>query len=143
MSKEGSTISGLMDSFAVAISMSLQYGVPLRVLVNKFTHTRFEPSGYTTNKDIPIAKSLIDYIFRWFDLKFHPNGDNGHVGKTAQPALLQASGSQTANGGDDDLNEHLAHLQADAPPWPDCGTIMIRAGACYKCPNCGVTSGCG
>jgi ribonucleoside-diphosphate reductase alpha chain len=82
MSKEGSTISGLMDSFAVAVSMCLQYGVPLRVLVNKFSHSRFEPAGYTTNKDIPIAKSLMDYIFRWFDLKFHPNGDNGHLGKT-------------------------------------------------------------
>lgn len=81
MSKEGSTISGLMDSFAVAVSMCLQYGVPLRVLVNKFSHSRFEPSGYTNNKEIPIAKSLMDYIFRWFDLRFHPNGDNGHIGK--------------------------------------------------------------
>ncbi|MDQ3813952.1 MAG: intein-containing adenosylcobalamin-dependent ribonucleoside-diphosphate reductase, partial [Armatimonadota bacterium] len=135
MSKEGSTISGLMDSFAVAISMALQYGVPLRVLVNKFMHSRFEPSGYTTNKDIPIAKSLMDYIFRWFDLKFHPNGDNGHVGKAVQPALIQASSvssAQTSSSGGDDMNEHLAHLQMDAPPCPDCGTIMIRAGACYK-----------
>jgi ribonucleoside-diphosphate reductase alpha chain len=137
MSKEGSTISGLMDSFAVAVSMSLQYGVPLRVLVNKFTHSRFEPSGYTTNKDIPIAKSLMDYIFRWFDLKFHPNGDNGHFGKAAhgQASLLEA--------GHEDLNPHLAGLQIDAPPCTECGTIMIRAGACYKCPNCGTTSGCG
>jgi len=155
MSKEGSTISGLMDSFAVSISMALQYGVPLRVLVNKFVHTRFEPSGYTTNKDIPIAKSLMDYIFRWFDLKFHPNGDNGHIGKhevhtvtasSAQPTL-QVNGTQpqTASGGagGDDLNNHLAHLQQDAPPCPECGTIMTRAGACYKCSNCGTTSGCG
>ena len=168
MSKEGSTISGLMDSFAVSISMALQYGVPLSVLVKKFTHTRFEPSGYTTNKEIPIAKSLMDYIFRWFDLRFHPNGDNGHAGKVhtihapsrdvsakanganglngsangtangnAQPTLLTESG----NG--NDLNGSLAHLQTDAPPCTDCGTIMVRAGACYKCPNCGSTSGCG
>ena len=146
MSKEGSTISGLMDSFAVAVSMSLQYGVPLRVLVNKFVHSRFEPAGYTTNKDIPIAKSLMDYIFRWFDLKFHPNGDNGHVGKTVQPALLTAPPSpagHASHSGSDDMNSHLAHLQADAPPCTDCGTIMVRAGACYKCPNCGATSGCG
>ena len=147
MSKEGSTISGLMDSFAVAVSMSLQYGVPLRVLVNKFTHSRFEPSGYTTNKDIPIAKSLMDYIFRWFDLKFHPNGDNGHVGKvvttgtaSTQNTLLEP---QAAGGGGDDMNDHLSHLQADAPPCTECGTIMVRAGACYKCLNCGATSGCG
>ena len=65
MSKEGSTISGLMDAFATAISLTLQYGVPLEALVNKFTHMRFEPSGFTKNPEIPIAKSLVDYIFRW------------------------------------------------------------------------------
>ncbi len=148
MSKEGSTISGLMDSFAVAISMCLQYGVPLRVLVNKFSHSRFEPSGYTTNKEIPIAKSLMDYIFRWFDLRFHPNGSNGHLGKaehapsavvsSAQPTLL------TSDGGDGhDNHGHGFQTQTDAPPCTECGTLMIRAGACYKCPNCGTTSGCG
>ncbi len=88
MNKEGSTISGLMDSFAVAISMALQYGVPLKVLVNKFMHTRFEPSGYTTNREIPIAKSLMDYIFRWFDLKFQPNGDDN--APAHEPSLLDA-----------------------------------------------------
>ena len=70
MAKEGSTVSGLMDSFATAISLALQYGVPLQVLVDKFSHTRFEPSGFTGNPDIPIAKSIIDYIFRWLSLKF-------------------------------------------------------------------------
>ncbi|HEX8553025.1 MAG TPA: vitamin B12-dependent ribonucleotide reductase [Abditibacteriaceae bacterium] len=154
MSKEGSTISGLMDSFAVSVSMALQYGVPLSVLVKKFTHTRFEPSGYTTNKEIPIAKSLMDYIFRWFDLKFHPNGDNGHVGKEvhtihapSKPTSAKSNNAQptllTEGGGGDNLNGSLAHLQTDAPPCTECGTIMIRAGACYKCPNCGTTSGCG
>src|SRR5687768_14788928 len=115
MSKEGSTISGLMDSFAVAVSMCLQYGVPLKVLVNKFSHSRFEPSGYTTNKDIPIAKSLMDYIFRWFDLKFHPNGTNGHLGKSDTHAAPAVSGQSTL------LDEH-AHdaehngRETDAPP---------------------------
>ena len=156
MSKEGSTISGLMDSFAVAISMCLQYGVPLRVLVNKFSHSRFEPSGYTTNKEIPIAKSLMDYIFRWFDLRFHPNGSNGHLGKEAhasstgllagssQPALMAAPG-QTVTGQTVESHPHDGgfHAQTDAPPCTECGTLMIRAGACYKCPNCGTTSGCG
>jgi len=155
MSKEGSTISGLMDSFAVAISMCLQYGVPLRVLVNKFSHSRFEPSGYTTNKEIPIAKSLMDYIFRWFDLRFHPNGSNGHLGKEAhasasstglsagssQPALMAAP--DAANHNDHLMHGQLSQAQSDAPPCTECGTLMIRAGSCYKCPNCGTTSGCG
>ncbi|RYG64717.1 vitamin B12-dependent ribonucleotide reductase, partial [bacterium] len=186
MSKEGSTISGLMDSFAVSISMCLQYGVPLRVLVNKFSHTRFEPSGYTTNREIPIAKSLMDYIFRWFDLKFHPNGDNGHFGKElpAQPTLteevepkkasepasaavvekapVQAKAAATkapalslfptyenghangaANGNLADAQASLMQSQADSPPCPNCGAITVRSGACYKCNECGTTTGCG
>jgi ribonucleoside-diphosphate reductase alpha chain len=152
MSKEGSTISGLMDSFAVAVSMCLQYGVPLRVLVNKFSHSRFEPSGYTNNKEIPIAKSLMDYIFRWFDLRFHPNGDNGHLGKQevhtitppAKKAEAVSSGQSTLlDAGEEhhslDDNPHAT----DAPPCTECGTIMVRAGKCYSCPSCGTTSGCG
>ena len=158
MSKEGSTISGLMDSFAVAVSMCLQYGVPLRVLVNKFSHTRFEPSGYTTNRDIPIAKSLMDYIFRWFDLKFHPNGDNGHIGKAApsNSSLFEASGSSNGNGSASangsssgnhgnvgNAQREIAQMQQDAPPCPDCGALTVRSGACYKCNECGATTGCG
>jgi len=147
MSKEGSTISGLMDSFAVAISMCLQYGVPLRVLVNKFSHSRFEPSGYTTNKEIPIAKSLMDYIFRWFDLRFHPNGTNGHLGREAHAAASSTgmSSQPTLMSAPEKLDDshHGFQTQSDAPPCTECGTLMIRAGACYKCPNCGTTSGCG
>ena len=72
MAKEGSTIGGLMDCFGTAVSMSLQYGVPLEVYVNKFSHTRFEPMGYTKNPDIRIAKSMVDYIFRWLGITFLP-----------------------------------------------------------------------
>ena len=155
MSKEGSTISGLMDSFAVAVSMCLQYGVPLRVLVNKFSHTRFEPSGYTTNRDIPIAKSLMDYIFRWFDLKFHPNGDNGHVGKAApetkgetaesNASIFEAKSSSngSAHGNVGNAQREVTQMQQDAPPCPDCGALTVRSGACYKCNECGATTGCG
>ena len=154
MSKEGSTISGLMDSFAVAVSMCLQYGVPLRVLVNKFSHTRFEPSGYTTNRDIPIAKSLMDYIFRWFDLKFHPNGDNGYAGKTVDslntataPQLPEASlfgaGETDNHGNVGNAQRGVSQMQQDAPPCPDCGALTVRSGACYKCNECGATTGCG
>jgi ribonucleoside-diphosphate reductase alpha chain len=70
MAKEGSTVAGLMDSFALAVSMALQHGVPLRLLCEKFTHTRFEPSGFTGNPEIPIAKSMMDYIFRWLEIRF-------------------------------------------------------------------------
>jgi ribonucleoside-diphosphate reductase alpha chain len=83
MAKEGSTIGGLMDSFGTAVSMSLQYGVPLEVLVNKFSHTRFEPMGYTTNPDIRIAKSLVDYIFRWLGLSFIPGYREAALGLPA------------------------------------------------------------
>jgi ribonucleoside-diphosphate reductase alpha chain len=89
----------------------------------------------------------MDYIFRWFDLKFHPNGDNGHIGKPAHATATATSAPQatlmtSGDGGNDD-HGHGHQLQSDAPPCSECGTIMVRAGACYKCPNCGTTSGCG
>jgi ribonucleoside-diphosphate reductase alpha chain len=83
MAKEGSTIGGLMDCFGTAISMSLQYGVPLEVLVNKFSHTRFEPMGHTTNPDIRIAKSVVDYIFRWLGITFLPGYRDWLLGTSA------------------------------------------------------------
>jgi ribonucleoside-diphosphate reductase alpha chain len=152
MSKEGSTISGLMDSFATAVSMALQYGVPLRVLVDKFSHMRFEPSGFTKNPDIPMAKSIMDYIFRWLATKFL-DGDaqeeigivrqepetNGVTNKKVIPITVQAprGGAPVAT-----ISSVTSLYQQDAPPCPDCGAIMIRSGACYKCMNCGAVSGC-
>ncbi|HUN65646.1 MAG TPA: vitamin B12-dependent ribonucleotide reductase [Bacteroidota bacterium] len=145
MSKEGSTISGLMDAFATSVSMALQYGVPLRVLVEKFSHMRFEPSGFTNNKDIPIAKSILDYIFRWLSRKFMPEEDIVRHGEEhfdqlprAGAAQKQASAAQTL-----ERDEHAVYqAQADAPPCHSCGSIMVRSGTCYKCVNCGETSGC-
>ena len=84
MSKEGSTISGLMDSFATAISLTLQYGVPLEALVKKFTHMRFEPAGFTKNPEIPMAKSLVDYVFRWLGSKFLSADDKHAIGIIAR-----------------------------------------------------------
>jgi len=147
MSKEGSCVSGLMDSFATAISMALQYGVPLRELVQKFSHMRFEPSGWTNNKQIPMAKSIMDYIFRWLAMKFLPEeeqptaglmmeSDNGN-GQVA-PSALTSEALQNLQ-----ASERLIfEAQADAPPCAECGSIMVRNGTCYKCINCGVTSGC-
>ena len=134
MAKEGSTISGLMDSFATAISYALQYGVPLKFFVDKFSHVRFEPSGWTGNPQIPYAKSIMDYIFRWLGLKFlgtevveNVAGDAPKLQKT-EPEPQQTLPFDPA--------------VADAPVCAECGGLMTRNGSCYKCENCGSTSGC-
>ena len=230
MAKEGSTISGLMDTLATSVSLALQYGVPLKDVVNKFAHVRFEPSGFTGNPEIPIAKSLVDYIFRWLGSRFLANEDKGVLGLidrsavvtdapiafgasalapqsnegiTAQseavvkvPAVAPApeptstddaakatavsaatpaapvsvakeelavvatngAANGHANGnGKRTLADFTGSLggsslgggvkvafsaQADAPSCAECGSIMIRNGSCYKCLNCGSTSGC-
>ena len=238
MAKEGSTVSGLMDTFATTVSVSLQYGVPLRDLVNKFAHVRFEPSGFTGNPEIPIAKSLVDYIFRWLGSRFlspdervglglidrsavvaeppaatptdpEPVGgtafgaqassasgrssDLGEPGPTAsgndekktttdddapkatavatesapveapkpEPLAVIATngaanghangngqGNGNGGGGGTPITLNLGatkvsfQTQADAPSCADCGSIMVRNGSCYKCLNCGSTSGC-
>lgn len=149
MSKEGSVVSGLMDSFATAISLALQYGVPLKVLVDKFTHTRFEPSGFTNNKQIPIAKSVMDYIFRWLALKFLPEEnpkDDTKVEIDFRQQLtepISRNSKEEKNISSIEMREKLVFVsQADAPPCPECGSIMIRSGNCYKCFECGSTSGC-
>ena len=149
MSKQGSVVSGLMDSFAIAISLALQYGVPLQALVDKFSHTRFEPSGWTTNKEIPMAKSIVDYIFRWMAIKFLPKDITAQY---VTPTRLAEESDDRAEPG---LEDEVAQLvqavegrtqsfdnQSDAPPCPSCGEIMVRNGSCYKCLNCGGTSGC-
>jgi ribonucleoside-diphosphate reductase alpha chain len=235
MAKEGSTISGLMDSFATAVSVALQYGVPLKDLVNKFSHLRFEPAGFTTNRDIPMAKSLVDYIFRYMATKFMdtdaqhqvgivdrqltltdavvPGGESAATGTTpaggaapaaptssteanasgsgqssdvdpapadsaasrsrpeaASGAAASASGAEegpapvaeksatglldglkivaqnaAAHSREERLNAGQAPVvfdTADSPACTDCGSIMVRNGSCYKCINCGATSGC-
>ena len=132
MAKAGSTIAGLMDSFGIAISMALQYGVPLKVLCDKFSHTRFEPSGWSTVHQIGYAKSLMDYLFRWLALRFLPAvsppetgaGTSSTVPAPASPLPLETAGD------------------GDAPACKECGSIMTRNGSCYRCGNCGWTSGC-
>jgi len=167
MSKEGSSISGLMDSFATAISLALQYGVPLQTLVDKFIHSRFEPSGFTGNKEIPMAKSVMDYIFRYLALRFLQAEDRHNVGllvdqpaDDAYPAHDAHSGTLSNKNGSSNGTSDLSHLadtrtaaltehereiyraQSDAPPCPECGAITIRSGACYKCQSCGTSLGC-
>jgi ribonucleoside-diphosphate reductase alpha chain len=213
MAKEGSTISGLMDSFALMTSIALQHGVPLQLLVDKFTHTRFEPSGFTKNPEIPMAKSIMDYIFKWLAIKFLSPDSQDEAGIIRRDGGGNEGGSSAAGGGvaahsvrrspgesgsdsgskasapaknqnvvalnkdDKKFVKDLAtpaglplatHIpgpknavvmlpernadaprpkttflaQADAPSCSDCGSIMVRNGACYKCLNCGSTSGC-
>jgi len=179
IAKDGSVISGLMDSFATTVSIGLQYGVPLKVLVNQFAHRRFEPSGYTNNPQIKIAKSFVDYIFRWMALKFlspeeaeavgvKPNGE-------AEAAAAKFADNHNLSQGFLEIKDELEHKvsetevkpkenlfttvkevdifiseseqftfdnQSDAPTCSTCGEIMIRNASCYKCLNCGATSGC-
>jgi ribonucleoside-diphosphate reductase alpha chain len=174
MAKEGSTISGFADAFAQAISYALQYGVPLQVLVDKFSHARFEPSGMTKNPEVRFAKSIVDYIFRWMATKFLSPEAQYRAGVNMReepdtaddaPAPVVSGFSRTEapvaapepvvrRGGSSDppssaepkakkTSEFAAMKnQEDAPPCSTCGSIMIRSGSCYKCANCGTTSGC-
>ncbi|HLQ67620.1 MAG TPA: vitamin B12-dependent ribonucleotide reductase [Candidatus Limnocylindrales bacterium] len=155
MAKAGSTLSGVMDSFATAVSLGLQHGVPLELYVSKFAHVRFEPHGFTKNSDIPIAKSIIDYLFRWLGIKFLGHAPASATHEAAKDDPLESHGAQPV--GDNQLslingvkNGHIEApiedttfvSQTDAPPCTDCGAIMVRRGACYSCLNCGATSGC-
>jgi ribonucleoside-diphosphate reductase alpha chain len=149
MAKEGSTISGLMDTIATMTSIALQYGVPLKALVDKFSHTRFEPSGFTNNREIPIAKSITDYVFRYLGNRFIEAEaelaiDEGDAGTDGATPLVGAVAGGSGAGPEAGISASRTSFinQADAPSCMDCGSIMIRNGACYKCPNCGCTSGC-
>jgi ribonucleoside-diphosphate reductase alpha chain len=169
MAKEGSTVSGLMDSFATVVSVGLQYGVPLPALVEKFAHTRFDPQGFTRNPEIPIAKSVMDYIFRWLASRFLPQEDRDRLGiirrepdgsvsepvaeAEAEPVAAVAVAAVAAvAAAPSAVPKPVAAIpftsagafinQEDAPTCSDCGSLMVRNGACYKCHNCGATSGC-
>jgi ribonucleoside-diphosphate reductase alpha chain len=134
MAKEGSIISGLMDSFATAISFNLQYGVPLKFLVDKFSHVRFEPDGWTGNPQIPYAKSIMDYIFRWLGMKFlGPEYAVTEAGKSSKLRPTEPEPQQSLPFGP---------VAEDAPLCAECGSLMTRNGSCFKCENCGGTSGC-
>jgi ribonucleoside-diphosphate reductase alpha chain len=155
MAKEGSTISGFADAFAQAISYALQYGVPLQDLVDKFSHVRFEPSGMTKNPDVRFAKSIVDYIFRWMATKFLSADAQFRVGVNVREEVettpeqlpldvAAAAGASPTAAITSPKTASFAAMQnqEDAPPCSTCGSIMVRSGSCYKCANCGNTSGC-
>ncbi len=162
MAKEGSTVSGLMDSFACAVSIAMQHGVPLKLLCEKFAHTRFEPSGWTSTAEIGFAKSIMDYIFRWLQLRFLTGQqqmlfENLRIrsGAQTQPSLGDLGDASDRSSGPDarSLEPRAGSLHAadalrdivdmgDAPSCSFCGSIMTRNGSCYRCMSCGSTSGC-
>lgn len=194
MNKEGSTLSGIMDAWAISLSLNLQYGVPLEVLINKYAHVRFEPAGMTNNRHIPMAKSIVDYLARWLALKFldtekaklyhnadlvdraHSNGDlkasnvmkiyaHDQQSVVSAVAAEHQSASVVIHNAIKEVvtpvhsthtetpvdMEHFNRDQAqmalkqnnqDAPLCSECGAVMVRNGACYKCLDCGATSGC-
>ena len=162
MAKEGSTISGFADAFAQAVSYALQYGVPLQALVDKFSHVRFEPSGLTKNPDVRLAKSIVDYIFRWMATKFLSPAAQYQAGVNVrartgggdeieaveeeqlrlEDAVTDGSSGERTVASASVATPYAIQNDQDAPPCSTCGAIMIRNGACYKCVNCGATSGC-
>ncbi len=170
MAKEGSTIGGLMDTLGTAVSVALQYGVPIESLVKKFSHQRFEPAGMTHNPDIPFAKSLVDYIFRWLGIEFvegyreqvvprrgtpaapvapahatpHPGAAVVERAAAAPPKPRTAgeNGVEPARSAGSTLSEAMSSLQSDAPACDGCGSITVRNGTCYRCLNCGASMGC-
>jgi ribonucleoside-diphosphate reductase alpha chain len=152
MSKEGSTVAGFADGFATAVSLGLQYGVPLSKMIDKYSHMRFEPSGWTGNQDIPQAKSILDYIFRWLNLRFGtPEQSSGRTapvitinlpeGMDREAALHRAASIVT-----DMMEREMARPSAFAcltgPQCPECHSITQPAGKCYICPDCGTSTGC-
>ena len=139
MAKAGSTIAGLMESFGTVVSVALQHGVPLKVLCDKLTHTRFEPSGWTGSEELGYAKSIMDYLFRWLELRFLSGKQFALFAKatTVESADRESNLASSSVFGQVETNE-----VGDAPLCSSCGALMSRNGTCYKCFNCGGTSGC-
>jgi len=150
MHKEGSILSGLLDAFGIVTSIALQYGAPLEVLVDKMIHMRFEPSGMTKNKQIPIAKSIVDYIFRWLATEFLSPEKQEAIGirniKSPEEVIQELSKPKIPEAGKGagapDSDKIEFDRLGDAPACDNCGALMERRGSCYTCPFCGETSGC-
>ncbi len=142
MAKEGSTIAGLMECFGTVVSVSLQHGVPLKVLCDKLSHTRFEPSGWTGNEELGYAKSIMDYLFRWLELRFLSGKQLPLFAR--QTAVVVRQGSVESNQAPASISQslHDSYEVGDALLCVTCGSLMVPNGSCHKCVNCGGTSGC-
>jgi ribonucleoside-diphosphate reductase alpha chain len=152
IAKEGTTLAGLMNSFMISVSLGLQYGVPLEVYVSKFSHMRFEPSGMTNDADIRVAKSIVDYIFRWMGKKFLSTDQQEEAG-ILTPEVKQRLAAAYSDAGDHSVA--VAAIEPASPgqtalfnQWEDavecakCGGRMVRTGSCYTCRDCGTNTGC-
>jgi ribonucleoside-diphosphate reductase alpha chain len=158
IAKEGTTLAGLMNSIMISVSLGLQYGVPLEVYVSKFSHMRFEPSGPTNDADIRIAKSIVDYIFRWMGKKFLTTDQQEEIGILSPEVRARLSAAYNAMEGNGPATVAEAEAEAADPPppgqtalfnaWEDavecskCGGRMVRTGSCYTCRDCGTNTGC-
>jgi ribonucleoside-diphosphate reductase alpha chain len=142
MAKEGSTIAGLMECFGTVVSVSLQHGVPLKVLCDKLSHTRFEPSGWTGNEELGYAKSIMDYLFRWMALRFLSGKQLPLFAQQTADVLRQGSVKSSEAPASNSQFLHDSYEIGDAPLCVTCGSLMVRNGSCHKCANCGGTSGC-
>jgi ribonucleoside-diphosphate reductase alpha chain len=158
IAKEGTTLAGLMNSFMISVSLGLQYGVPLEVYVSKFSHMRFEPSGPTNDPDIRIAKSIVDYIFRWMGKKFLTTDQQEEIGILSPEVRARLAQAYNALEGNGSSGTVVADAEvAESPPpgqtalfnaWEDavecskCGGRMVRTGSCYTCRDCGTNTGC-
>jgi ribonucleoside-diphosphate reductase alpha chain len=151
IAKEGTTLAGLMNSFMISVSLGLQYGVPLEVYVSKFAHMRFEPSGMTNDADIRVAKSIVDYVFRWMGKKFLTVDQQEEIGILSPEVRAKMASAYAA------ADAQAVAAPVEAPPpgqtalfnsWEDavecarCGGRMIRTGSCYTCRDCGTNTGC-
>jgi ribonucleoside-diphosphate reductase alpha chain len=143
IAKEGSTVSGLLDVVATLTSISLQSGVPLKVLVRKFKDMRFEPSGFTSSEEVPMAKSIIDYIFRFLGQRFLNEtekeeifGSSAGMGSAPSSVVPIATFVSTSS-----LTVPNLVAAATEAMVCECGSIMVKAGSCYSCPNCFSTTG--
>jgi ribonucleoside-diphosphate reductase alpha chain len=154
IAKEGTTLAGLMNSFMISVSLGLQYGVPLDVYVSKFSHMRFEPSGMTNDADIRVAKSIVDYIFRWMGKKFL-SADQQEEAGILTPEVKARLAAAYSDAGEEAVSTLAAITEAPPPgqtalfnQWEDaiecsrCGGRMVRTGSCYTCRDCGTNTGC-
>jgi ribonucleoside-diphosphate reductase alpha chain len=145
MAKEGSTLSGFMDGLALSISIGLQYGVPLKALVDKLSNTRFEPSGFTENANIRYSSPVLDYLARWLGGKFlsseylkprAASSDQDMIRPAVSSSAVSAANRKPIQ------SNNSGGTTGDAPSCSTCGMLMVPSGSCYKCVNCGSTSGC-